>query len=147
MLQHAFTAIRRHDAQTDVVCVTNAILLGGTHGAGMEGGDLVVIQIGGDKGLPGVAVGDGLDVAARQTQAIQTGRIRGKIFAHGGHNQRFAAQQLQVIGNIAGATAELTAHFWHQKGYVQDVNLFRQDVIFELILKHHNGVVGHGATD
>ena len=61
--------------------------------------------------------------------------------------QRLAAQQLQVVGDVAGAAAEFAAHVRHQEGHVQDVDLFRQDVVLEVVVEHHDGVVGHGAAD
>ena len=73
--------------------------------------------------------------------------VGAEVLAHGGHRDRVAAQQLEVVGDVAGAAAEFAAHARHQEGHVQDVDLVRQDVVLELVLEHHDGVVGQGAAD
>jgi hypothetical protein len=77
-------------------------------------------------------------------QAVHVGRA---VVADGGHDQRLAAEQLEVVGDVAGAAAELAPHVRHQEGDVEDVDLLRQDVVLEAVAEHHDGVVGHGAAD
>ena len=48
---------------------------------------------------------------------------------------------------VAGAAAELPPHLWHQEGHVQHVHLVRQDVVLEVVVKHHDGVVGERAAN
>src|SRR3989338_4058117 len=143
VLQHAFAPVRRNDPQGNVGGVADMVVLGKTHRAGVERGDLVVIQIGGDERLPGVAAGDMADVRLRNAELLQAQRISGKVVADRRHDQRVAAEQLEVIRDVARAAAELAAHLRHQKRHIQDVNLLGQNVLLELIRKYHDGVVGH----
>ena len=65
----------------------------------------------------------------------------------GAHRQRRAAQQLQVVGDVARAAAELPPHLRHEERDVQDMDLVRQDVVLEAVLEDHDVVVGERATD
>ena len=56
VLQHAITSIRRDDGQPGAQCRRDLVQVRLIHGAGMKGGDLVVIQVGGDEGLRGHGV-------------------------------------------------------------------------------------------
>ena len=78
--------------------------------------------------------------------AVRKARFAG-IGADRRHDERLAAQQVQVVGDVAGAAAELAPQFRDQEGHVQDVHLLRQDVILEAALEHHDVVVGDGAAD
>ena len=80
-------------------------------------------------------------------QCLEVVAVGPEILADRRHRDRVAAQQLQVVGDVAGAAAELAAHARHQERHVQDVHLVRQDVVLELVLEHHDGVVGQGAAD
>ena len=64
---------------------------------------------------------------------LEPGTVRAEIAADGGHRNGIAAEQLEVVGNVAGAAAELATHARHQEGHVQDVHLVRQDVVLELV--------------
>ena len=57
------------------------------------------------------------------------------------------AQQLQVVGDVARAAAELAPHLRHQEGDVQHVQLVGQDVRAETVREHHDGVVRDRSTD
>jgi hypothetical protein len=87
------------------------------------------------------------DVRLCQAEVAQALRVRREVVAHRCHDQRMSAQQLQVIGDVAGAAAIFAAHLGHQEGDVENVDLFGQDVFLELVLEHHDGVVGHGTAD
>ena len=73
--------------------------------------------------------------------------VRTEILADGRHRDRIAAEQLEVVGDVARAAAELAAHARHQERHVEDVHLVRQDVVLELVLEHHDGVVGERTAD
>ena len=118
-----------------------------THRAGVKSSDLVIVKVRGDESLRGEAAGDAAHMSARETQVVQANEVRVGIIADGGHDQRVATQQFQVVGNVTRATAELTAHLGYQKGHVQNVNLLREDVILETIMENHDVVVGYGAAD
>ena len=108
----------------------------------MEGGDLVIVQISRNESLSGKAASDVTNMRAGQAQFIQTIKVGRGVIAHGGHDQRLTAEQHQIVGNVAGTAAIFTAQFRHQKSNVQDVNLLRQDVIFETVRKDHDVVKG-----
>src|SRR5690606_26980906 len=113
----------------------------------VEGGDLVVVVVGGDEGLRSEQVLDHLDLRQVDAQRGEMLVVGAEIAAHGAHRHRLATQQVQVVGDVAGEAAELPAHARHQERDVQDVHLVREDVVLELVRKHHDGVVGEGTTD
>ena len=76
--------------------------------------------------------------------AYRIGRV---IVADGRHDQRLAAEHLQVVGDVAGTAAEFAPHVGHQEGDVEDVDLVGQDVVAEAVVEHHDGVVGDRAAD
>ena len=145
--QHAVAAVGGDDAELGVLNVANGIEVGMVHGARMEGGDLVVVQVGGDEGLGGKAAGHLPHMIGGKAKLLEAVHVGGGVVADSGHDAGFAAQQLEVVGDVAGAAAELAAHVRHQEGDVEDMNLLGQDVVLELVVEHHDGVVGHGAAD
>ena len=72
-------------------------------------------------------------VCLRQPQLVQAVGIRLIVVAHGRHDQRIAAEHLQRVGDVAGASAEFAAHVGHQEGDVEDVDLVGKDVVLEVI--------------
>ena len=79
----------------------------------------------------------------REVKALQPIIVRREVIANSRHDAGITTQHLQRVGNVAGATAELTPHVGDQKGDVEDVQLVRKDVVFEAVVEHHDGVVGH----
>jgi len=73
--------------------------------------------------------------------------VGAEVVADRCHDQRLAAQQLQVVGDVAGAAAVFAAHLRHQERHVQHVDLVWQDVMLEVVLEHHDRVEGEGAAD
>jgi hypothetical protein len=113
----------------------------------MESGDLVVVKIGGNESLRGEAARDFPDMTGIQPELLESVHVGRTVVADGGHDQRFTAQQFQVVGNVAGAAAEFSPHVRHQKGDIEDVDLLGQDVILEAVAEYHDGVVGHRTAD
>jgi hypothetical protein len=113
----------------------------------MEGGDLVVVEVGGDEGLGGEAAGHVPDVGGVEPELLEAVHVGRAVVADGGHDQRLAAEQLEVVGDVAGAAAELAPHVGHQEGDIEDVDLLGQDVVLEAVAEHHDGVVGHGTAN
>ena len=64
MLEHAVTAIRCDDGERHALRVVHAVFMRGHHGAWVKSGNLVVVGIGGNKGLRGEGAGHGFDVRA-----------------------------------------------------------------------------------
>ncbi len=150
MLDHAVAAVRRDGADLDralVGLLHDVLGMGEAHRARMERGDLVVVQVGGDVGLGGVAVRHHLEELARDAVLVHPGFIGAEVMADGGHGQGIAAQQAEVVSDIAGGAAEFAAQLGHQEGHIQDVHLVRQDFVLELAGEHHDGVECHGTAD
>ena len=53
VLDHAVAPVGRDDAEADIARVRHVVDVRVLHRAGMEGGDLVVVEVGGDEGLRG----------------------------------------------------------------------------------------------
>jgi len=144
---HAVPAVRRHNAQAHPIFRRDLEQGGIGHGPRVEGGDLVVVQVRGDEGLGGEAVVQAAHMAAIQAQLVQPLQIGISVLAHGGHDQGFAPEQLEAVGDVASAAAEFPAQFGHQEGDIKDVDRFRQNVVLETVRKDHDVVVGDGAAD
>ncbi len=151
VVQHPFAAVRRDDAQPRRALALQGVLhvrqLRLVHRARVEGGDLVVLQIGGDHRLRGEGIGQHADMLRADAERAQVVQIRAGILADRRHHHRLAAEQLQAVGDIAGAAAEFAAHAGDQEGHIEHVDLVRQDVFAEPALERHDGVVGDGAAD
>ena len=147
VFEHAVASVRRDDAEAHVSGLAHGVEVGMHHRAGVESGDLVVVEIGGDEGLGGEGAGDLRDVAAGQAEGIETVEVGRGVVADGGHDQRLTAEQFEVVGDITGAAAEFATHFGHEEGDVQDVQLLGQDVIAEAILENHDRIEGDGAAN
>ena len=60
-MNHAILAVRGHQTQFDAAVAGHLIFLGERHGARVKGGNLVIVEIGGDVSLRGVAILEDLD--------------------------------------------------------------------------------------
>jgi len=147
VLQHGLAAVRRDDAEFDVVQIGHVVVVRAGHRPGMEGGELVVVEVGGDEALRRELVLEHAHALQADTATQQVLAIGPEILPDGGQRQRIAAQELQVVGDVARTAAELAPHLRHQKGHVEDVDLVRKDVVLELVGEHHDGVVGQGTAD
>jgi len=142
MLQHAVAAVGCHDAERHVARVADLVVVREVHRPRMEGSDLVVVEVGGDEGLRGVGVGHAAHVGGGQPEVLEALQVEAGVVANRRHDQRRAAEQLEVVGDVAGTAAVFAPHVGHQEGDVEDVDLLRQDVVLEAVLEHHDGVVG-----
>ena len=148
MIDHRLAAVRGHDTEADLrPHVRDLVEMGVLHCARMKGGDLVVVEIGGDERLRGERLVDDLDVLEAEPQGDHPLAVGTEIMAHGCHGQRAVAEQRQPIGDVRGAAAVLAAHLGDEEGHVQDVNLVGEDVGFELIGENQDRVVRHGAAN
>ena len=145
---HRVAAVRGDDGQADVAA------LGGhrremrlSHGPGVEGGDLVVGLIGDDDGLRGVVVVDAAHAAQVQPQALQPRPVILPVRSQGGHDDRLTAQGFVGVGDVARTPTVLAPQGGHQEGHVQDVHLFRQDLLCKAPLEVGDGVKGQGSAD
>jgi hypothetical protein len=121
--------------------------VGLAHGAGVECRDLVVVGVGDDDGRGGVVVFDGaheLQAHAHLRQVLAVGLA---ILAQGGHDQGFAAQLLQAVGDVAGTATKFFAQRGRQEGHVQDVHLLGQDLLRETAMEVGDGVERERATN
>jgi DNA-binding protein YbaB len=142
VLQHAFAAVRRDDAEGDAFDVLHVVFVRIEHRARMEGGDLVVVHVRGDEALRREQVVVDEHVVEADAAALQMLAIRAEILADRAERDRIVAEQLQVVGDVARAAAELAAHARHEERHVEDVHLVREDVVPELVREDHDRVVG-----
>ena len=147
VLHHAVATVGGNDAEGHALGIGHLVQMGVAHGARVEGGDLVVVQIGSDEGLGGKGAGDFADMRRIEAQLVQAVQIGLRIVADGSHDQGVAAEELEVVGDIAGAASEFATQIGYEESYVEDVNLVGQDVVLELVMENHDVVVGHGAAD
>jgi hypothetical protein len=117
------------------------------HRAGVEAGQLVVLQVGDDEALRGVAVLGRHQAAGVDAPALVVLQVGPEVVADHADRHRIAAHQLVVVGDVAGATAIFASHARRQEGQVDLVDLVRKDVVGELTFEHHDGVVGHRSGD
>ena len=141
MIEHGLLAVRRNDAKSDRVVPGYLVAMVLVHCAGVEGGDLVVVQIGGDIGLGGELILHAQHEALADSELVEPVGVAVEVGTDGGHRQRVGTEPLQAISDVAGAAAEVAAHLRHQEGYVEHMGLVRQDVILEPVRKDHDGVV------
>ena len=146
VLDHPVPAIGRDDAQSHVCGVAHFVAMGEAHRARMERVDLVVVQVRHDEGLSGERAIHRRHVAAVDAALVHPRGVRAEVLADRTHRQRISAEQLQAIGDVAGAAAKLPTHRRHHEGHVEHVDLVREDVVLEAILEDHDAVVGERAA-
>src|SRR5699024_9668914 len=110
------------------------------HRPRVEGGDLVVVQVGGDETLGGVGVVQHPHHPRVDVQVVQPLQVVFGIHAHGAHGHGPPAQQLQVVGDVARTAAEFLAQAGHEERYAQRLDIVRQDVILEMAFEYRDGV-------
>ena len=166
MLQHPFAPVGCHDTVCYAVIpptavarvpqsVGHAVLVGMIHRAGVEGGDLVIVDVRRNERLRSVSARNPAHVALRQAELLEPLGIRRVVVPDCRHDERIAAEHAEAVRDIARASTELAPHVRHEKSDVEDVQLVRKDVILEAIAEHHDGVVrdrtadecAHGARD
>ncbi len=113
------------------------------HRPGMKGCDLIVVGVGRDECLRSKRRIDGLNATAGNIQFAQAFKIRRTVLADGRHDQRVAAQQFQIVGNIAGATTELASHRRYQERDVDLMQVIGQQGFGKASVEGHDGVIGH----
>ena len=69
--------------------------------------DLVVVDVGDDHRLGGVGIVDHAHELAADAQLGQPLQVDAAVLADGGHRQRRAAEQLEAVGDVAGAAAKI----------------------------------------
>src|SRR5438445_12168657 len=97
----------------------------------MEGGDLVVVDIGGDERLRGELLLELAHMPRRQVELREARRVGSEIVAHGGHDARVLAEELQVVGDVAGGAAEFPPDAGHPERDGEDVYLLGEYVVLE----------------
>ena len=82
----------------------------------MKRSDLITVCVSGDEGLSGVSIVDCSNAATADTQPVEPFNIGFAVLTDGGHDQRIAIEQFEVVGDIAGAATKLAPDAGHQKG-------------------------------
>lgn len=69
------------------------------------------------------------------------------ILTDGRHDEWIATEQLQVIRDIASASAKLAAHFRYKKAHIDFMQLVRQQGFGKTALERHDRIEGEGTAD
>ncbi len=147
MVDHGRAAVWRDDGEIDPGVQWHGQLVRPAHGAGVEGGDLVVVAVGDDVRLRGKTVGQLPDVSAGNVQRIKAVEIALAVRAQGAEDERVTPQQRQAVGDIARAPAKLAPHGGHQKADVQNMHFVGQDVLGKAAVEGGDGVEGERTAD
>ncbi len=147
MPKHAVAAVGRNHAQLEVAGVEHAVVMREVHRARVECGDLVVVQVGGDKRLCGVAPRHVAHMVGAQAESLQALAVRAEVVTDGGHDASVSAQAMEVVGDVAGGATVLPTHLRYQKRHVEHVQLVGKDVFTEAVRENHDGVEGERTTN
>ena len=107
MVEHGAASVGRDDRDADVGARRHGGLVRPLHRAGMERRDLVVVEVGDDEGLRREGLGDLADVLGGRSPRAQPRQVVAAVGADGGDDDRLAAERGEVVGDVAGAAAEL----------------------------------------
>ena len=113
------------------------------HGPGMKGRDLVLVLIGHDGALGGVAIFAHHNVSGIDFHLAQTLKVMPAVLAHGGQRQGIATELLDRIGDVARTAAVVTAHVRREEGNAQLFDLLRQDVVGKPAIECQDVVESH----
>jgi len=113
----------------------------------MKGGDLIGVEVGRNKCLCGEGIGHLAHEIQLDAEPLEPLKIQQGIVSYRTHDQRIRTQELQVIGDVAGATSELAAQLGNEERNVQYVDLFGKDVLPETAAEYHDVVVRDRAAD
>ena len=69
------------------------------------------------------------------------------IAPDGGQHQGISAQFSEAVGDVGCAAAKLAFEPRREKRHIEHVNLIGKDVVLEMPVEHHDGVVGHRTAD
>ena len=112
------------------------------HGPRIEPGNLVVGEVSGDVSPGSDSSGITL-MPVRGSRVGQPFPVGREILTPGRQNHRIFPQQGQIIGDIAGGAPETLCEAVDHETDVQDVDLFRQDVVRNG-REIHDAVIGQG---
>ncbi len=117
------------------------------HGARVEGGDLVVLQVGVDEARRGEVAVDDLDAVGVDPLAFEPGAILGEVLADGADDLGLLAEQGEVVGDVGRRAASEPLHRVDQERHAQDVHLLGEDVVLEMAGEDHDVIVGDRPGD
>ena len=106
----------------------------------MKRGDLIVVEIGHDHRLCGVAVFHPLHMGRVNAHPRQSLQVVLPVAPHGGQWHRLGTELAQTIRNVAGTTAEFATQAGHKKGHIENVQLAGQYLLCEAPFIGHDGV-------
>ncbi len=128
MRAHAFLAVGCDDAKADVGHVGHTALMRIVHGARVKRRDLVVVEVGDDERLPRVRAGHVSHAVDRDAERREPLLVLDAVVADGRHHDGLAADLLQVVGDVARASAPLPAHLADLERHGEHMRLVGQDV-------------------
>ena len=115
-------ALGRDDTERDAGAARDFVQVSAVHGAWMEGRDLVVGGVSRDVRLCRVLVRELADEIRGQAVVLHPRTIGSEVMAHRRHHLAVAAQQLEVVGDVTGAAAEVAAQRGYQKRHIEHVD-------------------------
>src|SRR5258708_40090127 len=101
------------------------------HRPGMKGGDLIVVEVGGNKCLCGESIGYLADEIHLDAKPFETLEVQQGIVSHRTHDQGVGTQEPQVVSYVAGGAAELSPQLGDEDRHVQEMDRWGQHVIPE----------------
>jgi hypothetical protein len=106
----------------------------------MKCGDLIIVCVGGDEGLCCIGIVEAAYAACTDTLHFQAFKIGRAILSDSGHDQWIAAEQFQVVSDIARTPTILASYAGHQKRDIDLVELISQQGFGKASVKGHDGV-------
>ena len=144
---HPVAAVRSTDADRDAAVNRDRLPRRVCHRPGMECRELVRVEVRRDVGLRGVLVFQHLHVAQRHAVLRHPVAVRAEVVPDRAHRVAVGLEQSQIVGDVAGAAAEIAAQRRHDEGDVQHVDPLRQDVVPESARVDHHRVVSERTAD
>ncbi len=86
-------------------------------------------------------------MSGRRAPRTEAREVFVTVAADGGEDDRLTAERGEVVGDVAGAAAELAPQRRHEERDVEDVQLIGQDLVREAAGKGGDAVEGERSTD
>ena len=118
------------------------VAAGKIHGRRAEAVDLVAAVVGDDVRPGREFLFHFADAFQGQPPTQQLAGVIMKIPAHRSQDGGLLPQEVHGIGDVAGCAAAFFHNFVNEKGYAQNMQLFRQDVVCKIARKIHDPIVG-----
>ncbi len=142
---HVVHVARGDDGKVSLGEVREAVGGGLGHGAGIEAGDLIALEVGGDVAERGEHVVHDAHAVDPHPDPVQVLSVVREVAACAGHEQGFAAEQSQGVGDVARAAAAALGHAGDHEADVEHMELVHEHMVLEIAVEGHDAVEGEGA--